>query len=75
MNLSKNDIVSRPKEQNAPSTRILEKAVDEKLSALSEETLNHGFYGPGKVQNDVRERRKEKEGDERRKKDYATFCL
>ena len=35
---------------------------DENLSALRGMTPNDGFYGPEKVENDIQERRKEKDG-------------
>ena len=57
---------------DAMSTRMFEKMADEKLSAFHE-TPNHGFYGPEKVQNYEKERRKEKKRKRRGKKEHATF--
>ena len=56
------------------SARILEKVADEDLSDHPQMTPNHGFCGPGKEQNDVKERKKEEEG-KREGKDYEIFCL
>ena len=56
------------------STRIFEKVADEYLSDHREPTPNHGFCGPRKKQNDVKESRKE-EGGKGDGKDYESFCL
>ena len=41
-------------------TEFFEKMADENVSACRETTLNHGFYGHKKFDNDEKERRKER---------------
>ena len=60
------------------STRIFVKVTNENLSAFPEMTRNHEFYGPKKVDNDVKERLEVERIDierEKREKEYVAFCL
>ena len=57
------------------ATRIFEKVGDENLSAFREMTPNHGFDGPEKVHNDVKEGGVENEERGEGKKDCATICI
>ena len=54
------------------STRVFENVTDENFNAFPETVPNHWFCGPEKVENDVKERRKERS---RNKKDFVFAVL
>ena len=57
---AKKKIISSQKQlYDDKSSQIFEKVVDENLSTVCEMTAKHGFFGPEKVLNDAKGRRKE----------------